>query len=147
MALRPEYALGRSQYNEFLFAVVGQEPTGQDLTTLTLLTRLEIDPWQEAARLADLPKDAAARAFTATIARLPQEDRRGWNLESIAGRVVAWLPAASIEPVPLMPGAPDRSYGRDEETKKAGLARTLSWAALAVIAILLAYHFAGWHDL
>ena len=114
MTLRPEYALGHSQYNDFLFAPVGQERTGQELTALTLLTRLDIDPWLEAARLSDLPKAAAARAFAATIERLPQEDRRGWDAEAIAQRVVACLPAASVAPVPMFPDAPARDGGRNE---------------------------------
>ena len=52
MTLRPEYALGHSEYNAFLFAAVGEEKVGT-LTVLTALTRLGIDPWQEAARLSD----------------------------------------------------------------------------------------------
>ena len=28
MALRPEYSLGHSQYNDFLFAPIGEEETG-----------------------------------------------------------------------------------------------------------------------
>ena len=152
MTLRPEYALGHSQYNAFLFAPVGQESTGQELTALTLLTRLGIDPWLEAARLSDLPKDAAARAFAATIVRLPQEDRRGWDAEAIAQRVVNCLPAASVAPVPLVPGAPAQRDGRNEGKRsrvrqKPTLARWLLWGALAVAVVLLVYHLQGGHEL
>src|SRR5216683_1207019 len=75
MTLRREYSLGHSEYNAFLFASVGEEKIGMSLTVLTALTRLGVDPWLEAARLADLSKEAALQAFTATIAKLPEGDR------------------------------------------------------------------------
>ena len=56
MALRPEYSLGHSEFNEFLFAFVGEEKSGQQLTVLSALARLGLDPWGEAARLSELPK-------------------------------------------------------------------------------------------
>jgi hypothetical protein len=56
MTLRPEYSLGHSEYNAFLFAAVGEEKAGLPLTVLTALTRLGFDPWREAARLSDLPR-------------------------------------------------------------------------------------------
>ena len=61
MTLRPEYSLGHSEYNAFLFAAVGEEKVGLPLTVLTALTRLGFDPWREAARLSDLPRETAAR--------------------------------------------------------------------------------------
>ena len=45
MTLRPEYSLGHSEYNAFLFAAVGEEAVGLPLTVLTALSRLGIDPW------------------------------------------------------------------------------------------------------
>ena len=74
MTLRPEYSLGHSEYNAFLFAAVGEEKVGLPLTVLTALTRLGFDPWREAARLSDLPRETAARAFAVTIAMLPEGD-------------------------------------------------------------------------
>jgi hypothetical protein len=72
MTLRPEYSLGHSEYNAYLFAAVGEEKVGLPLTVLTALTRLGFDPWREAARLSDLPRETAARAFAVTIAMLPE---------------------------------------------------------------------------
>ena len=74
MTLRPEYSLGHSDYNAFLFASLGQEETGLPLTVQTALIRLGVDPWQEAARLSDMPKAAAAQALAAAMARLPDGD-------------------------------------------------------------------------
>ena len=37
MALRPEYSLVHSEFNDFLFALVGQEKSGMQLTVLSAL--------------------------------------------------------------------------------------------------------------
>ena len=131
MALRPEYSLGHSQYNDFLFASIGEEKTGT-LTVLSALTRLGFDPWQEAARLADMPRNAAIQSFAATIAGLPRGDWTASDTTAIAARLVAWLPAGSVPPVPVLDGAPDR--GEKLESRPA---IWLMWGALAVALILL----------
>ena len=51
MTLRPEYSLGHSAYNDFLFGSLGQDSAGIEVTMLSALSRLGIDPWQEAAHL------------------------------------------------------------------------------------------------
>ena len=99
MTLRPEYSLGHSEYNAFLFAAVGEESVGT-LTVLTALSRLGIDPWQEAARLSDLPRETAARVFAQTIAKLPEGDWKASDAEAIAARLVDSLPLRSAPPIP-----------------------------------------------
>jgi len=71
LTLRPQYSLGHSEFNDFLFASVGEETNGMQLTVLSALSRLGFDPWGEAARLSNLPEEAAAGALAATIAGLP----------------------------------------------------------------------------
>jgi hypothetical protein len=44
-------AIPSSRYNEFLFTVICEEPNGTQLSVLSALTRVDIDPWEEAARL------------------------------------------------------------------------------------------------
>ena len=92
MALRPEYSLGHSEFNEFLFAFVGEEKSGQQLTVLSALARLGLDPWGEAARLSELPKEAATHALAATIGALPGGDWKVSDRQSIAVRLVNCLP-------------------------------------------------------
>jgi hypothetical protein len=100
MTLRPECSLGHSEYNAFLFATVGEEKVGLPLTVLTALTRLGFDPWREAARLYDLPKETAARAFAVTIAMLPEGDWKVSDSEAIAACLVNWLPGRSALAIP-----------------------------------------------
>ena len=122
MALRSEYSLGHSEYNAFLFAAVGEEKIGMPLTVLTALTRLGIDPWQEAARLADLSKEAALRTLAATIAKLPEGDWKAADSEAIAARLLSWLPGRSTKAVPQV--AVKRSLA---DSVKLGFAPWLVW--------------------
>ena len=93
MTLRPEFALGHSEYNPFLFAAVDDEEGEVPLTVLSALARLGIDPWQEAARLSALPREAAAQSLAEAIAKLPRKACEAASLAATATRLVNWLPA------------------------------------------------------
>src|SRR3546814_6948512 len=93
MALRSEYSLGHSQFNDFLFAYVGEEKEGLEVTVLSALARLGLDPWEEAARLSALSEEAATSALTATIARVPEGNWRASDARAIALRLVDFLPS------------------------------------------------------
>jgi hypothetical protein len=144
MALRPEYALGHSPYNAFLFAAVGEERIGVPLTVLSALARLGFDPWQEAARLADLPRETAARVFAVTIAMLPAGNWKASDVEAISARLVNSLPVPGSTVAP--PAETRRAETGPAEQKKprAGFARTLVWAvAVAALLVFAANLFSG----
>jgi hypothetical protein len=44
-----------SEFDNFLFASIGESRNGMLLSVLSALARLDLDPWQEAAELARLP--------------------------------------------------------------------------------------------
>jgi hypothetical protein len=92
MALRPEYSLGHSEFNDFLFACVGEEKNGAELTVLSALARLDLDPWAEAIRLSELTKEAATTALATAIHSLPDGDWTASDTQSIAARLVTRLP-------------------------------------------------------
>ena len=142
MTLRREYSLGHSEYNDFLFASVGEEKIGMSLTVLTALTRLGVDPWLEAARLADLSKEAALQAFTATIAKLPEGDWKAADSEAIAQRLLSWLPGKSTKAVPAV--AVKRSLA---DRMKLGFAPWLVWSALALAVLLVTVYLQADHNL
>lgn len=158
MTLRPEYSLGHSAYNDFLFGSLGQDAAGTEVTMLSALSRLGIDPWQEAARLAALPRDAAAEALAATILRLPDGTGRDAEVPKIAARLVALLPEGAVVDIPQTrearvasleaavkagragqkaePGAGVTAKRAAVLKPKAGLTSWLIWGALA-----LAFYF------
>ena len=60
-----------SAFNEFLYATVAEDGHGMPLSVLSALARVGLDPWQEAAALAGLPREAAIQRLTTLIAELP----------------------------------------------------------------------------
>ena len=60
-----------SEFNDFLFAPIAEDRHGMPLSVLSALARLGVDPWQEAAKLVGLPREAAIQQLTALIAQLP----------------------------------------------------------------------------
>ncbi|MBI3199628.1 MAG: hypothetical protein HYZ40_19375 [Rhodospirillales bacterium] len=137
MTLRPEFTLGHSEYNAFLFASVGEEAVGVQLTVLTALTRLGLDPWQEAARLSDLPREAAAWALAATIATLPAGDWKVSESGAIAARLVDCLPARSAPAVPSFAAGSRKAGPLEGEKMKPGRERWLMWGAIFVVVLSL----------
>ena len=92
MALRPQYSLINSEFNDFLYATIGIEKNGNDLTVLSAMTRLDLDPWGEAARLSELPRESAINQFAGAIAGLPEGDWKAAEAGEIALRLVERLP-------------------------------------------------------
>lgn len=92
MTLSARFSLLHSDLNDFLFASVGDEQNGMALNVISALTRLGIDPWEEAARLAALPKALAADALAPMIARLPVEQLLPSDTVAISDRLVQLLP-------------------------------------------------------
>jgi hypothetical protein len=93
MALPARFSLLHSDLNGFLFASVGDEQNGIPLTVVSALTRLGLDPWEEAARLAALPKAVAAETLARMIAGfLIGRPGLSENL-AVSRRLVELLPA------------------------------------------------------
>jgi hypothetical protein len=79
-------------YDDFLFATIGEDSNETPLSVLSALTRLDMDPWQEAARLTQLPKDQAARDISCALAALPEGRWTPMESNMIAARLVELLP-------------------------------------------------------
>ncbi len=99
MALAARFSLLHSDLNDFLFASVGEEQNGVTLSVVSALTRLGLDPWEEAARLTPLPKARAAEALAPLIARLPICRTRSSDDLAISERLVKLLPDRKPKPM------------------------------------------------
>ncbi len=80
-----------TKFDEFLFAPIGEDGNGAPLSVVSALARLNVDPWQEAAELARLPGEAAARRLTALLADLPDGVVARSELGTIVVRLLALL--------------------------------------------------------
>jgi hypothetical protein len=98
MTLPARFSLLHSNLNDFLFASVGDQQNGMPLNVVSALTRLDVDPWEEGARLAALPKALAAEALEPMIARSPIFRRQQSDDLVISRRLVELLPGGQEAP-------------------------------------------------
>lgn len=83
-----------ARYDDFLFAWVWDEPRGMRLSVVSALARMNLDPWDEAARLAALPAPEAERALVSTLDLLPGHPQTSPETGILAARLVSLLPKA-----------------------------------------------------
>jgi hypothetical protein len=91
-ALPPAFSLLKSEFNDFLFAPVGEEDDHRTLTVLSALSCEGIDPWQQAARLRQLPREAATRNLASILAALTDRPCSETEARLAADRLIALLP-------------------------------------------------------
>ncbi len=83
-----------AQYDDFLYAPISDEPGGMRLSVLSALARMNLDPWEEAARLATLSTSDAESALVSTLNLFPGNRQGSPATEILAARLVALLPKA-----------------------------------------------------
>ena len=89
---RPE-----SQYDAFLFASVC-ETNEMTLSVLSVLARQDVDPWQEAARLAQLPRDQAISSLASQIRKSKSQRWSPSEASILAVRLIELLPSRGRSP-------------------------------------------------
>ena len=81
-----------SRYNQFLYAPICEEANGMQLSVLSALARMDVDPWEEATRLAAMPKAIAERTLVSTLDQVLGKSCHRSETEVIAARLVQLLP-------------------------------------------------------
>jgi hypothetical protein len=132
MALPERFSLLHSELNGFLFATMGTEDNGAPLSVLSGLTRLGIDPWAGGARLAKLPKEAAARALTPLIALFPK-NRSESHVRELALYLAGLLPRKGT---PILPAPALSAVVR----KTRWPAIWLFWLGVALLLLIMTGH-------
>jgi hypothetical protein len=92
------FALRNSGLEPILFAEVGDQRSGVGLTVLSLLARLGLDPWAEAARWVTLPRNAAIACLAGNIARMPLSPQALAGAHATATRLILLLPVNNTVP-------------------------------------------------
>jgi hypothetical protein len=81
-----------AEFDAFLFAPIGEDRNGLTLSIVSLLGRMDLDPWQEAAKLAGLPAEIAARRLATLLAALSDPSLKPADVDKMAIRLIAQLP-------------------------------------------------------
>jgi hypothetical protein len=99
----------RTDLDDFLFAPIAQDANGMPLTVASVLARLDVDPWAEAADLADLSREAATEKLIALLAGVPNGPSPGADTATLASHLVALLHASPKPRVSTTGAAPPRA--------------------------------------
>ena len=132
--MRREFAALPGAFDSFLFAYVEEAEPEHGLSTsvLSMLARVGLDPWKEAARLATLPRHVAARALASVIGSgvaAPSLDT-----DSIARRLVELLPSPARLAEQAREAEPPASGGSGGVLSK--------WLIVALaLAVLMTYFY------
>jgi hypothetical protein len=88
------------KYEAFLFAPLGDDCNGTPLALASILGRMSLDPWNEAASLAALPADVAAGKLASLIEAMPNQPLEHPEYATLAARLIKLLPT---QPKPARP--------------------------------------------
>jgi hypothetical protein len=123
----------RPEFNDFLYAPIGADRNEMPLSVLSALSRLNVDPWKEAAELSELSADTATQRLASMIDQLPGGKWTRADSRAIADRLIELLPrrGSSKEPVA------EKAHGL-HEVASSTFAKILIFAALGVTALIIA---------
>jgi hypothetical protein len=83
----------------FLYATIGQDSRGADVTLLSALARLGLDPWDEAEGLTALGRSAAVARIEGWLARAFDVVTLAGDRAAMAARLAALLPGPRVSGV------------------------------------------------
>jgi hypothetical protein len=136
VAMRSAFNMHHSDLQNFLFAPVWDEKNGTTLSILSALARLDMDPWREAARLADMPRSVAATTLASILARLPGDNLKLSDSATLSQRLVEFLPEGRSN-------AGTETTGVGNSDDNGGSWRNIA-VGVALAAILVISQMNGW---
>lgn len=80
------------EFDRFLYASVGDDKNGMPLTVLSALARMDVDPWEKASKLTQLPKESAVTKLVSLLGALRNAPVAGLDPARIAAPLIALLP-------------------------------------------------------
>ena len=88
------------EFNDFLFASIATDQNGGCLSVVSALARLDLDPWDEAAKLTKLPAEIATQNLSALITTLQGLPTPRQEPRAIAAHLVTLLPRRMTANIP-----------------------------------------------
>ncbi len=126
------------EFDRFLYATVGDDTNGMPLTVLSALARMDVDPWEEAAKLAQLPPERAVAQLASLLGALRHAPVTDLDRARIAAALVALLPCPRVRVPPVL-----KAFAMAAPTKHPTAVSTLLTVLTYVIVMLLTQWFMG----
>jgi hypothetical protein len=129
--------LGR-EFDKFLYASVGDDNNGMPLTVLSALARMDVDPWEEASKLTQLPQESAVTQLASLLGALRNAPVAGLDPARIAAPLIALLPCPRDRAPPML-----KAFAQAAPTKHPAAVSTLLTVLTYVIFMLMSQWFMG----
>jgi hypothetical protein len=84
-----------AEYDNFLYSAISDDTNQIPVSVLSVLARHDIDPWHEAAQLAQMPKTTAIARLASMISSVNLDLTPQSSAEIIATRLIELLPMTS----------------------------------------------------
>jgi hypothetical protein len=130
-----------SDFDDFLYAPIREDRSGLPLSVVSALARLDVDPWDEAAKLAAMSGEAATQRLSLLIASLPAQAPMDPECRSIATRLIALLPQR-----PVIATATHKNPARFEVAPKSSALSYAVYYVIFMLFILLSQWLIGRRD-
>ena len=85
----------KPEFDDFLYSPISSDDGEMPLSVLSALSRMNIDPWEEAAELSELPPGTATLRLAVLIERLPGGRWAAAESQAVAARLITLLPRRS----------------------------------------------------
>ena len=129
--------LGR-EFDKFLYASVGDDNNGMPLTVLSALARMDVDPWEEASKLTQLPQESAVTQLASLLGALRNAPGAGLDLARIATSLIALLPCSRDRAPPML-----KAFAQAAPTKHPAAVSTLLTVMTYLIFMLVSQWLMG----
>ncbi|SLN71604.1 hypothetical protein TRL7639_04257 [Falsiruegeria litorea R37] len=116
-----------SDYDAFLFAKVGEDRAGAAVTVLSVLARLDLEPWTEARELARLCREDAQVRLTTHFETITDIPALALASEGRAAKLVSLLPKRAPLRVPKSLEAGSNTFSR----------LSISWSTMALVGLVV----------
>jgi len=129
--------LGR-EFDKFLYASVGDDDNGMPLTVLSALARMDVDPWEEASKLTQLPPESAVTQLAALLGALRHAPVGGLDPARLAAPLIALLPLPRDRAPPMF-----KAFAQAAPTKNPAVVSTLLTVFTYLVFMLLSQWLLG----
>lgn len=133
MKMRASFSHPGLEYAAFLFEPLGDDRNGVPLALASILGRMNLDPWSEAASLAAMPADVAAQKLASLIEAMPNHALPRLESNTVSERLIRLLPAQSNSTAPATEPLPEASVAT-----RRPLVTYLVWIALVGLLLVAA---------
>jgi hypothetical protein len=127
------------EFDRFLYASVGEDNNGMPLTVLSALARVDVDPWEEASKLTQLPQASAVTQLASLLGALRNVPVVGLDPARIAAALIALLPRSRDRVPPVLKAA----LAQTSPTKNPAVVSTLLTVMTFVIFMMLSQWLMG----